>query len=68
MLAINLNSHMPLLFVYSVTVTVQLMDDPIEIPHGQHMKFASFDISSVYWNIPTAELMTVISSYWKGTV
>jgi len=37
------------------------MDDLIEIPQGQYMKFASFNISSMYSNIPTEELMTILN-------
>jgi len=37
------------------------MDDLIEIPQGQYTNFASFDISSMYSNIPTGELMTILN-------
>jgi len=37
------------------------MDDLVEIPQGQYMKFASFDISNMYSNIPTGELMTILN-------
>ena len=56
----KLTSYIPLPFAYNIKNTVQLMDDLIEIPQGQYMKFASFDISSMYSNIPTGELMTIL--------
>jgi len=36
------------------------MNDLIEIPHEQNMRFASFDISSMYSNIPITELMIIL--------
>jgi len=57
MLARKLTSYIPLPFPYNIKNTVQLMNDLIEIPHEQNMKFASFDISSIYSNIPTTELI-----------
>jgi len=57
----KLTSYIPLPFAYNIKNTVQLMDDLIEIPQGQYMKFASFDISSMYSNIPTGDLMAVLN-------
>ena len=57
----KLTSYFPLPFAYNIKNTVQLMDDLIEIPQGQYMKFASFNISSMYSNIPTEELMTILN-------
>ena len=37
------------------------MDDVIEIPQWQYTKFASFNISSMYSNIPTGEVMTILN-------
>jgi len=60
MLVRKLTSYIPLPFAYNIKNTVQLMNDLIEIPHEQNMKFASFDISSMYLNIPTMELMVIL--------
>ena len=57
----KLTSYIPLPFAYNIKNTVQLMDDLIEIPQRQYMKFASFDISSLYWNIPTGDLMAILN-------
>jgi hypothetical protein len=46
---------------YSVKNTVQLMDDLLRIPQGHQMKFASFDISNMYSNIPTGELTSILN-------
>jgi len=54
-----LSSHTPIPFTYNVKNTVQLTDDPLEIPQGHRMKFASFDISNMYSNIPTRELTAI---------
>jgi len=37
------------------------MDDLLKIPQGHLMKFASFDISNMYSNIPTGELIAILS-------
>ena len=44
---------LPLPFAYNIKNTVQLMDELIEMPQGQYMKFVSFDTSSLYSNILT---------------
>jgi len=66
MLVRILTSYIPFPFVYNVKNTVQLMNDLTEIPHGQNMKSASFDISSTYSNTPTTELMTILRELCKG--
>jgi len=37
------------------------MDNLIEIPQGQYIKFASFNINNMYSNILTGELMTILN-------
>ena len=37
------------------------MDDLLKIPQGDLMKFASFDISSMYSNIPTNEMINILN-------
>ena len=60
MLAGKLTSYIPLPFTYNVTNTVQLMNDLTDIPYDHTIKFASPDISSMYSNIPTKDLMTTL--------
>ena len=56
-----LSSHTPIPFTYNVKNTVELMDDLLKIPQGDLMKFASFDISSMYSNIPTNEMINILN-------
>ena len=35
----------------NTTIILVIMDDPLKIPQGHLMKFASLDISSMYSNI-----------------
>jgi len=37
------------------------MDELLKIAQGYLMKFASFDISNMYSNIPTGELIAILS-------
>ena len=60
MLAGKLTSYIPLPFTYNVTNTVQLMNDLTDIPYDHNIKFASLDIYSIYFNIPTKDLMTTL--------
>ena len=61
MLVKVLASHTPLPFTYNVRNTVQLMDDPLKIPQGHTIKFASLDISSMHSNIPTGEVTKLLN-------
>jgi len=60
MLAGKLTLKIPLPSAYNVTNTVQLTNDVIDIPYDHNIKFASFDINSMYSNIPTTDLMTTL--------
>ena len=65
MLAGKLTSYTPLPFAYNVTNTVQLMNDLTDIPYDHSIKFAPLDISSMYSNIPTKDLMTTLRKLWE---
>jgi hypothetical protein len=65
MLAEKLTSHTPLPFTYNVTNTVQLMNDLTGIPYGHNIKLASLDISSMYSNILTKDLMTILRDLYE---
>jgi len=60
MLVRKRTSHIPLPFVYNVKNTVQLMNDLIVITYDHSIKFASFDTSIMYSNIPTTDLMVTL--------
>jgi len=59
MLTRKLTSYIPVPFTYNMT-TVQLTNDLTDIPYNHNIKFASFDINSMYSNIPTTDLMTTL--------
>ena len=58
----TLNTYIPLPYTYNVKNTPQLIDDLTGIPQGQTMKFASFDISNMYSNIPIEEMLTILKN------
>jgi hypothetical protein len=60
MLARKLTSYIPLPFTYNVTNMVQSMNDLTDFPHDHNIKFAALDISSMYSNIPTQDVITTI--------
>ena len=58
MLSKKLEIYTPLPYTFNVKNTVHKW--LLEIPYDQDLKFASFDISNMYSNIPTNELIKVI--------
>ena len=53
-------TYIPLPYVYNVQNSVQLMKDLSDIPFSPNLKLSSLDISSMYTNIPTEELLNII--------
>jgi len=60
-----LKSYIPLPNVYNILNSVQLMKDLSEIPFVPELKLASLDISNMYSNIPTDDLINVIDTLCK---
>ena len=58
----KLKTYIPLPHVYNVQNSVQLMKDLSEIPFNPRLKLASLDISNMYTNIPTEELLKIIDT------
>jgi hypothetical protein len=58
----TLQTHVPLPHCFNVKNTVQLIEDLIEIPYSQNLRLASFDITNMYTNIPTKELIKTIKA------
>ena len=56
----KLKTYIPLPYVYNVQNSIQLMRDLSDIPYSPNLKLASLDISNVYTNIPTEELLNII--------
>jgi hypothetical protein len=53
MLVRKLKIHIPLPHNFNVKNTVHLINDLLEVPYNQNLKFASFDITNMYSNVPT---------------
>jgi len=53
-------TYIALLYTFNVKNTTHLIHDLFDIPYDQNLKFASFDITNMYTNIPTSELVTII--------
>jgi len=66
MLTDILKTHIPMPNVYNVQNSTQLMNDISQIPFAPELKLASLDISNMYTNIPTKDLISIISSLCKN--
>jgi uncharacterized protein (DUF1697 family) len=55
-----LRTYNPMPYSFNVKNTVQLIDDLADIPYNQKLRLASFNISNMYTNIPTEELIKII--------
>ena len=47
----------PFPYTFNVKNTVHLINDLLVIPYDQNLKFVSFDITNMYSNVPTNELI-----------
>jgi len=56
----QLQLHTPLSHAFYVQNIPHLIKDLLDIPYNNKLTLASFDISNMYTNIPTKELITVI--------
>jgi hypothetical protein len=45
----------------NVRNTVKLLNDLTDVPYDSSIKFASFDITNMYSNIPTKDLLKIIN-------
>jgi uncharacterized protein (DUF1697 family) len=57
-----LQTYIPLPYTFSVKNTVQFINDLTNIPYNKKLILASFDISNMYTNIPTEELIKIITT------
>jgi hypothetical protein len=60
MLTKKLKILIPLPYTFNVKNTVKLLNDLLEIPYDQNLKFASFDITNMYSNVPANELIKTV--------
>ena len=56
----KLHTYIPLPYTFNVRSSTQLINDLQEIPYDQNLRLASLDITSMYTNIPTHELLSII--------
>ena len=52
----------PLPYTFNVTNSTHLINDLADIPYDHNLRLASFDISNMYTNIPTHELLSIIDT------
>ena len=57
-----LKKYIPLPHVYNVQNSVHLMKDLSEIPYNPDLRIASLNISNMYTNIPTKDLLNIIQN------
>jgi hypothetical protein len=54
--------YAPLPYAFNIKNSVQLISDLKNIPIDKNSRLASFDISNMYTNVPTAELPSIVES------
>jgi hypothetical protein len=57
-----LHTHTPLPYTFNVKNTAQLINDLTDIPYDNNLRLAFFDITNMYTNIPTNDLLVIINS------
>jgi len=60
MLNNKLQIYIPLPYGYNIKNSVQLMDELLSIPFSPILQFVSFDITNMYSNVPTSDLIHII--------
>jgi hypothetical protein len=60
MLAKKLQVYIPLPYTFNVKNTTHLIEELKKIPFSHNLRWASFDITNMYTNIPTGELTRII--------
>ena len=62
MLVKILQTHTPLPYTFNVTNSTHLINDLADIPYDHNLRVVSFDISNMYTNTPTHELLSIIDT------
>jgi hypothetical protein len=57
-----------LLYTFNIKNTVHLMEDLLQVSINQHTRFASFDITSIYTNIPTQQIPKILTILCRRNV
>jgi hypothetical protein len=68
MVNINLETFIPLPYIFNIKNSTQLMEDLLDFPFDKDLKFVSFDIENTYSNITVAELKKSSRSCANKTV
>jgi hypothetical protein len=63
----KLHTYIPLPYTFNIKNTVQLMTDLTDLPYDHTIKFASFDITNMYSNIPKNEVITIIKKLCEAS-
>jgi hypothetical protein len=61
-----LSIHIPLPYAYNVKNSRQLIKDLQDIKYNRDLRLASFDITNMYTNIPTKNLLGIIDTICKN--
>jgi len=67
MLVKKLHIYVPLPYAFNVKNTTYLINELQGIPYNQNLKLASFDITNMYRNIPTHDLITIINEIFQNS-
>ena len=57
-----IQAYIPLPYTFNVKNTSQLINDLNDIPYNQNLRLASFDITNMYTNIRTSDLIAIIDT------
>ena len=57
----DINKLIPLPYTYNFKTSTQLMHGLMDISYTNDIKFASFDITNMYTNIPTQDLIDIVN-------
>jgi hypothetical protein len=56
----KLGIYIPVSYIFNVKNSVHLINDLLEIPYDENLNFASFDVTNMYSNVPTIDLINTI--------
>jgi hypothetical protein len=59
MLTIKLQTHIPLPYTFNVKNSVHLIEDLSNITYNSNLQIVSFDVTNMYWNVPTDEVLYI---------
>jgi len=60
MLTKKFQTYLPLPYTFNVKNSIHRIEDLRDIPFNPNLQFVSFDITNMYSNVPTGELLHII--------